>query len=62
MAKIEHVAGFITRIRRKLNQHHLWNVLLWTALAAGLTMLLVALVYVVPGYTCLLYTSDAADE
>ena len=51
MAKIEHVAGFITRIRRKLNQHHLWNVLLWTALAAGLTMLLVALVYVVPGYT-----------
>ena len=44
------VAGFVRQVGKRLDRHHLWNVIFRTALVAGAVMLVIALIYVWPGY------------
>ena len=44
------VNHFVSKIRNRLNWHRLWDVWFWSALIGGLTMLALALFYVVQGY------------
>ena len=51
MSENQSVSQFTSAIRKKLNLHRVWTIMLWSALAAGISMLAVALVYVIPGYS-----------
>ena len=50
MPENQQVSQFTAAIRKRLNLHRTWTIMLWSALTAGLCMLVVALIYVVPGY------------
>ena len=48
--KTENVREFVNQVASRLNRHRFLNVCLWATLLAGLTMLVISLFYIVPGY------------